>query len=186
MVPAASQETKYMERESPTSGLGPDELHRLLQICSQAEPPREQIGSDQKKAELLQDFLAESLPVKAPKSNLSEQLTTLCKISGIASEESVRDLLTYPKTDVRLLRMIRDYFKKKSKCAEPEAEHVATTIYYAAIAYALVVHNLKITKFSLGDLHDAFYLLANTEWIPPFLSSLFGKACDYCQGNSEV
>jgi hypothetical protein len=134
----------------------------------------------------LQDFLAESLSVKAPKGNLSEQLTTLCKISGITSEESVRDLLTYPKTDVRLLRMIRNYFKKKSKCADPEAEHVSITIYYATIAYALVVHNLKITKFSLRDLHDAFSLLANSEWIPPFLSSLFGKACDYCQDNSEV
>lgn len=186
MLPVESQKAKYMGKESPTSGLGPDELHRLLQICSEAKPAGEQIGSDQRKAELLQDFLAESLPVEAPKSNLSEQLTTLCKISGIASEESVRDMLTYPKTDVRLLRMIRDYFKKKSKCADPEAEHAATTIYYAAIAYALVVHNLKITKFSLRDLHNAFSLLVNTEWIPPVLSSLFGKACDYCQSSPEV
>ena len=175
-----------MEKESPTSGLGPDKLHHLLRICSEADSAGERIGSDQRKAELLQDFLAEGLPVEAPKRNLSEQLTTLCKISGIASEESVRDLLTNPKTDVRLLRMIRDYFKKKSKCADAETEQVATTIYYAAIAYALVVHKLKITRFSFRDLHNSFSLLANTEWISPVLSDLFEKACDYCQSRTRV
>ena len=175
-----------MGKESPTSGLGPDKLHRLLRICSEVDSPGEQISSDQRKAELLQDILAESLPVEFPKSNLSEQLTTLCKISGIASEESIRDLLTCPKTDVRLLRMIRDNYKKKSKCADPEVEQVATTIYYAAIAYALVVHNIKITKFSLKNLQNAFSLLINTKWIPPVLSSIFVKACDYCQSNSDI
>jgi len=175
-----------MEKESTTSGLGPDKLHHLLRICSEADSAEEQVDSDQKKAELLQDFLAGTLPVEAPKRNLSEQLTTLCKISGIASEESVRNLLTNPKTDVRLLRMIRDYFKKKSKCADPEVEQVATTIYYASIAYALVVHNMKITKFSLKDLQNAFSLLVNTKWIPPVLSSIFVKACDYCHSNSDI
>ena len=184
-MPTESQEVKYMGKESPTSGLGPDKLHRLLQICSEAEPAGEQIESDQRKTELLQDFLAESLPFEAPKSSLSEQLTTLCNIFGITSEESIGDLLTHPKTDVRLLRMIKDYFKK-SKCADPEARHAATTIYYAAIAYALVVHNLKITTFSLKDLHNSFSFLANTEWIPPILSSLFGRARDYCQSNTEI
>ena len=174
-----------MEKELPTSGLGPDKLHRLLRICSEADSSGEKISSDQKKAELLQDFLAENLRFESPKSNLTEQLTTLCKISGIASEGSVRDLLTNPETDVRLLRMIRDDYKKKSKCADPDVERAAVVVYYAAIAYALVVHNMKITKFSLKDLCNAFSLLINTEWIPPFLSSLFGKAREYCQNSSE-
>ena len=76
-------------------------------------------------------------------------------------------------------------YKKKSKCADPDVERAAVVVYYAAIAYALVVHNIKITKFSLKDLCNAFSLLSNTEWIPPFLSSLFGKAREYCQNSSE-
>lgn len=171
-----------MAEESPTSGLGPDELHDLLRICSEAGAAEEQTDSDQRKAELLQDLLAETLPVEAFTGNLSKQLTTLCHIFGIGSEESVRDLLSNPKTDVNLLRVIRDYFKKKSKSANSEAERdVVNTIYYAAIAYALVVHNLKITKFSYKDLHKAFTLFANVQWIPPVLSGLFGKACEYCR-----
>ena len=175
-----------MKKEPPTSGLGPDKLHRLLQICSQSDPAEEQIDADQRKAELLQDFLAEALPVEVSTSHMSEELTTLCQISGIASEESVGNMLRHSKTDVDLLRRIRDRFKKRTKNTDLETEQAAATIYYAAIAYALVVHDAKITKFSYKDLLDAFARLANTQWIPPTLSGLFEKACEYCRSKLEA
>ena len=175
-----------MKKELPTSGLGPDKLHHLLQICSQSDPAEEQIDADQRKAELLQDFLAEALPVELPPGHLSEELTALCQISGIASQESVGDMLRNSKTDVNLLRRIRDHFKKISKRTDLETKYTATAIYYAAIAYALVVHNSKITKFSYKDLLNAFSLLADTKWIPPVLSGLFEKACEYCRSKSEA
>jgi len=180
-----SQKVKCMEEEDRTWMLGPDKLHHLLRICSEADQAGEQIDSDQRRSELLQDLLAENLPVEAIKSDLSEQLTTLCKMSGVASEESVRDLLTNAKTDVRILRIVRDYFKKKSRCVDPEAKQVATTVYFAAIAYALVVHDLKITKFPYMNLFNAFSLLVDTKWIPPELSRLFGEACEYCRVKTE-
>jgi len=172
--------------QPPTSGFGPDKLHHLLRICSQADPAEGKTDSNQRKAELLQDMLAETLPVETLVNNLPEELTTLCQISGIASEESVRDLLTKPKTDVGQLRIMRDYFKKKSKCARSEAEQAATTVYYAALAYALVVHGLKITKFSYEDLHRAFSRLANTDWVPSAVSGLFRRACEYCRGKLQM
>jgi len=175
-----------MKNEPPTSGLGPDKLHHLLRICSESDPAEEQIDADQRKAELLQDFLAEALPVELPSGHLSEELTTLCQISGIASDESVGDMLRNPKTDVNLLRRIRDCFKKRTKNTDLETEQAATTIYYAAIAYALIVHNLKITKYSYKNLLDAFSLLVDTKWIPPALSGLFEKACEYCRSKSEA
>jgi len=122
-----------MEIESTTSGLEPDKLHYLLRICSEPDPTEEQVDSDQKKAELLQDLLAGILSVESQADHLSEKLATLCKISGIASENSVRDLLLNPRTNVRELKTIRDYFKKKSRCTDTDVEHTATAIYYAAI-----------------------------------------------------
>ena len=176
-----------MTEKSPTSGLGPDELHDLLRICSEAGVAKEHVDSDQRKAELLQDKLAETLPVEAFARHVSKQLTNLCHIFGISSEESVRDLLSNPRTDVNLIRLIRDYFKKNSKCAKSEAERdVVNTIYYAAIAYALAVHNVKITKFSYKDLHKAFNIFINVEWIPPVLSDLFGKAREYCRNKVQT
>ena len=175
-----------MKEEPTASGLGPDKLHRLLQICSQSDPAEEQIDADHRKAELLQDYLAEALPVEVPTSHMSEQLTTLCQISGIASEESIGNMLRHSKTDVNLLRRIRDRFKQRTKNADLETEQAATTIYYAAIAYALVMQNSKITKFSYKDLLDAFFRLADTKWIPPALSGLFEKACEYCRSKLEA
>ncbi len=174
-----------MSEESPTSGIGPDKLRNLLQICAEAGSASDEVDSDKTKAELLQDLLSQSVPVEALLGNLSEHLTTLCRISGIESERSVRDLLTCRETDVRLLKIIRDHFKRKSKCTNPDLRKVATAVYYAAIAYALVMHDLKITKFSNKDLSEAFSRLSDAEWIPRVLADLFGEASIYCQHRSS-
>ncbi|UCH58460.1 MAG: hypothetical protein JSV61_09575 [Anaerolineales bacterium] len=173
-----------MTEESQTSGLGPNKLHDLLRICSEASTEEEQTDSDQRKAELLQDMLAETLPVEAFTGSLSKQMTTLCQAFGISSEESVGNLLSNPKTDVNLIRAIKDYFKKKSTKSQDEHD-VVNLIYYSAIACALVNHNLKITKYSHHDLHKAFTIFTNVQWIPPVLSGLFGRACEYCQNKAK-
>ena len=175
------KETKYMGKESPTSGLGPDKLHHLFQICSEAGPPEEQKDSDQEKLELLQDFLAETLPVEVPRGNLTEQLTTLCQISGISSGESVNNLLSNPKTDTSLLRKIKDHFKKQSRASKSESEHeVANTVYYTAIASALVFHGTRLTSFSYKSLLESFDRLAQENWISKDIVQLFVKAQKLC------
>lgn len=175
-----------MDKESTTSGLDPDKLQYLLRFCSEPDQVEELVDSDQKKAELLQDLLAETLSIESPIGNMSEQLVTLCKISGITSENTVRDFLLNPRTNLRELKTIRDYFKKTSRCTDTNVEHTATAIYYAAIAHALIIHDLKITKFSYKDLLKAYSLLVETKWIPPDLSDLFRKACEYCRNKSEA
>ena len=173
-----------MDKEPTTSGLDPDKLQYLLRFCSEPDQAKGLVDSDQRKAELLQDLLAGTLPIESPIDNMSEQFITLCKISGINSENTVRDLLLDPRTNLRELKTIRDYFKKKSKSADSDTEQTATAIYYAAIAQALIVHDLKITKFSYKDLLKAYSLLIETKWIPPDLSDLYRKACEYCQDKS--
>jgi hypothetical protein len=173
-----------MAEESVTSGLGPNKLHDLLRIFSEVSAEEKQTDSDQRKAELLQDMLAETLPFEALTGRLSKHLTTLCQVFGISSEESVGDLLSNPKTDVNLIKAIKDYFKKKSTSSKDEHD-VVNTIYYAAIAYALVIHNLKITKYSYRDLHKAFTIYTNVKWIQPVLFGLFGRACEYCQNKAK-
>ena len=173
-----------MKEESPTSGLGPNKLHDLLRICSEAGTEKEHTDSDQRKAELLQDMLAETLPVEAFIGSLSKQLTTLCKAFGLSSEESVGNLLSNPETNVYLIMAIKDYFKKKSTSSKDEHD-VVNLIYYAAIAFALVNHNLKITKYSHNDLYKAFTIFANVQWIPPVLTGLFGRGCEYCQNKAK-
>ena len=173
-----------MTEESLTSGLGPDKLHDLLRICSEVGPEEQKTDSDQRRAELLQDMLAESLPVEAFAGRLSKHLVSLCQVFGISSEESFKDLLSNPNTDVNLIKAIKDYFKKKTTSSQDEHD-VVNVIYYAAIAYALVIHDSKITKYSYNDLHKSFTIYTKVGWIQPVLSRLFVRACEYCKNKDK-
>jgi hypothetical protein len=175
-----------MTDQSLTSGLDPEKLRDLLRICTGKKEEQQPTDSDRKKAELLQDMLAETLPVDAFTGQLSKHLTTLCQTFGISSQQSVRDLLSNPKTDVNLIIVIKDYFKKKPISNKSKDEHdVINTIYYAAITYALVIHNMKITKYSYKELHKAFKIYKNVKWIPRFISDLFTNAYEYCRNKDK-
>ena len=170
-----------MGKESATSGLEADKLHELLRICSEAPSPEEQTDSDQEKAELLHDLLAETFSVESPQGNLSDQLTTLCQMSGISYGESVKNIISNPKTDTSLLRKIKDHFKKQSRASKSKAEHeVANTVYYAVIASAFVFHDISITSFSYKSLLKSFERLAQENWISNDIVQLFVKAQKIC------
>ena len=71
--------------------------------------------------------------------------------------ESIRNLLVNPTTDIQLINKIKEHGKILSQKAQVDIEHdTANAIYYAAIAHALVCHNLKITKFSYEELEKSF------------------------------
>jgi len=91
-------------------------------------------------------------------------------------------LLQDPKTDTAVIRMVKDYGRTLSTRAKSEAEHqAANTVYYAAIAHALVFHKLKITNFSYGDLQSSFSRLSQEKWITKGLVDLFAKASEHCK-----
>lgn len=82
--------------------------------------------------------------------------------------------------------MTKDYGRRLSANAESEAEdHTAITIYYAAIAHALIYHDLKIAKYSYTDLKKSFFQLSRQNWIPENLCDLFRKASEYCKARIE-
>jgi hypothetical protein len=145
----------------------------------------------QKKTELLQDRLSETLLTGSLKdSPLSKELTHLCHISGISAGESIRNLLTNPGTDIELIEKIKDHGKSLSQSTKADVEHdIANAIYYAAIAHALIYHNIKITKFSYEELEKALALFAQTDWVSTDLLNLFNSAAQYCRNqlnkNSE-
>ncbi len=96
--------------------------------------------------------------------------------------KAIGKTLQDPEGDVTILRKVKDHGKKLSDNAEAKAEyHVANTIYYAAIASALVFHNKRITKFSYKDLRKYFRHLDKEKWIPEALRALFSRAAEYCQ-----
>ena len=77
--------------------------------------------------------------------------------------------------------MTKDYGRKLSAGTKSDAEHhTANTIYYVAIAHALVYHDLKITQYSYKDLQQSLSQLSEEDWIPQSLRDFFTKAFEYC------
>ena len=88
-------------------------------------------------------------------------------------------------TDVAALRILKDYAKelvRRSRSEEPKA--VATAVYFAAIAAAMVFHNEKITGHSHEELGRFLSSLLKKPWLPADLKCLLEKAEEACRSQS--
>ena len=170
-----------MHKESTTFGLSSKQLARLLNIGSDSRPSADGADEGQKKADLLHDWLAATLPLDAALENsLPAILRRLCQGLRPLAEKPFGELLTDPNTDIVAIRKIKGFGKKMVGAANSEAEHdVAAVVYYAAIASALLFHNQRITKFSHDSLESSFSALAEHTWLTPDLADLFKKCIQY-------
>jgi len=172
-----------VDKKTTTFGLSPEKLARFLSIGSELSESEKQLDQDQKKADLLRDKLAEALPLdQSALKSLPASLVHLCENLGVFSSEPIGNLLRNPKSEISVIKMIKDYSKDLSKSAKSEAEHdTAITIYYAAIANALIFRGLRITKFSFESLNSSFCSLSDKPWVATKLGSLFKQASEVCQ-----
>lgn len=176
-----------MDKESTVFGLSPEQLARLLKIGSDTSQADSKVDQEQKKVELLHDWLAARLPLEtALVESLPKILRRLRQELRPLEGKSFGDLLKEPNTDIAAIEKIKEYSKKMVASAKSEAEHdAAAAIYYAAIASALVYHNKTITKFSYKNLRDSFSALSGQAWLNPDLAALFEEARKLCQEKTE-
>lgn len=166
-----------MDKQPTTFGLSPTQLARLLKIGSDRRSTGEEVDEEQKKAELLHNWLAATLPLDAVLvKSLPTILRRLCQELRPLAGKPFGALLTDPSTDIAAIRKIKDFSKKMVRSVKSEAEHdVAATVYYAAIASAFVFHDQRITKFSYESLKNSFSALKEHTWLTPDLAGLFKK-----------
>lgn len=171
-----------MNEERTSFGLSPKKVARILRIgsdCRETEPASDW---ERNTAELLRDNLAESFPSARPFGLPVPWLSVLpCLPVVLLPRETIGDLLQEPKTPTSLLKRLKQHGKDLFSNAEREPERdVGLTIYYAAIANALVFHGVLITRFDYAGLRRSFATLADKEWMFPELRVLFGKARSCC------
>lgn len=173
-------------KKTTTFGLEVSKLAKILNACSEDQSNGTDIPEDQKKAELLQDRLSETLMSGSLKnSHLRKELNHLCSMAGIAHSEPIRNILTNSNSDIELIEKIKRHGKRLSQTTSSEIEHeTANVIYYAAIASALVVHEKKITQF-YENMEKAFSVFIETGWISNDLKELFEKAIVYCHKKDD-
>ena len=92
------------------------------------------------------------------------------------------DVLLDKAVELAVTKTLKDYARKLGHAGMPETTERATkTIYYAAIASALVFHQTKITQLSYEALDQGFALFEAKPWVIPEFKELFSRARDICQ-----
>lgn len=178
-----------MKDEPTTFGLSHEKLARLWEIGDDTPTAQDGPTKEQKRAELLRDRLAEPLPLEPTvartlPATLSYVLDEFTPFVGC----SVEALLFDPDSDPSVIWQIKEQYRQKAESCPSELERqVATVIYYAAIASALLFHEEtlfrvnRITLFSYRELEEHFSQLLDIDWLTQDLAHLFKRACAICQ-----
>ena len=138
-------------------------------------------------AEMLHNQLVTSV---SRNSSLLDALLVIIGKMGYGMEslagKSLNNLLFRSDTDIALLKAVKTYSKKLSTTVDAGAEHVVgVTLYYAAIASAIVNHSRKISSSSYKTLERSFIDLVDEDWLTTELKELFSKARDICRQKRE-
>jgi len=169
-----------MNKES-TSGLNPVKLARLFGITLHSEGSKDRENSIENMAELIQAHLAGALPLDT--AIIDELPVLIGRLQRDLSHHAGRtlgDVLTDSESDLEIIKKVRRYAKRM---AARNRHAVAITIYFAAIANALVFHQVKITTHSYESLETSFGNLVNKPWMPARLVRVFAKARKVCRRN---
>jgi len=164
-------------REAPTDGLA-----GLLGIGLEADRDGE-ASVDERKEARLRAALAETLPSGQA---LVRGLPGLSGQLPMSDCGSIGQLLLDPETPLPTLQEVKDHGKRLSRAPGSAVDRAAaTTIYFAAIASAMLFHDRKITGFAHARLSDHFGTLAEKRWMAPRLARHFAAARDLCCRKAE-
>ena len=167
-------------------GLGPKKLANLLGITLDSDKEDRPDSNKETIAQMLEARLAN--PLLADTTVLQDvPLMTGRRKDDVGQYSGVPlgNVLTASESDFATIKEIRRYAKKMTRAKGSEAEHVAVTIYFAAIANALLFHEAKITSYSYESLEISFNKLIEKSWMPRRLRELFVEAAEVCRNKSQ-
>lgn len=164
-----------MKHES-TSGSPPKALSHLLAMGIIRKRHEPNLGQSPDQGAFLAELLARPLPLGSGAADSVEAvLQRPCpELSGVENRPVGR-LLTDPQTNAAALKAIKEYAKRRA--ASRASEHDSyLTVYYAAMAAALVFQGQRVTRLSRERLNEGLDWLIAMPWVPAELKELFRKA----------
>jgi len=152
------------------------DIARLLVIGR--DDPEKDAAPDEASAHLLRDLLARRVSLDVNRADsFPSVLGRPCDDVAGHADRTLADVLFDPQADLAALTALKDYGKNLVRGAWSDAERAAaTTLYYGAIAAALVVHRQRITQHSVEKLDDGLAELDAKPWMPAEFVELFRKA----------
>ena len=104
------------------------------------------------------------------------KLKRLAEAEGLLLR-SFGDLLDHAHPPIELLRMTKDFAKAcRQSPTSPLPREIATVLYYAAIAVALLRCGHRITKLSNADLRQGMESMLGHDWLDARMRALFEAA----------
>jgi len=176
-----------MEESPEKLDLDVEQSTNLLRLCLHADHQRTDGKEEKNKAIVLLEVLASKLPVNpALLESLPPVLRALSEELQSVSGLPLGDLLQDSGTKIAVIRRIKDFAKELGNSAKDKIERdVALTVYFAAIAAALVFHEARISQYDYRHLEQSFEALGQHDWIPRSLATLYEKARKYCTAKCE-
>ena len=171
-----------MNAKKTTFGTDPQRMADMLDQGIGADDG--DLTPDEAREDLLSKRLRGSLPLTQTQANdlavIAGELRERLPLQGRALGEVILD----EETELEVLVEIKEYGKALSTATESDIERdVGLTIYYAAIASAMLFRRKTITSYSFGALADAFGTLVDKHkrWMNPKLDRHFRKARRACR-----
>lgn len=176
-----------MDSKDTTSALSGDRLARLLKLGVEGADTGQGMPMNPLPEEVLDELLSKEVSLEAEVGySLPSVLGRSCSEMRPCVGRTLGEVLMDPETDVVALRTLKDYGKKLVGASGSKAEQAgATTVYYAAIAGALVCHGQRITRYSYRELDENLAKLEGKAWLPHELKSLFQRAQEMCRQRME-
>ena len=166
-----------------TFGLKLGQLADLFAVAVKNQETPEAESAEENPAQMLRDELAEVMPGSSLLFPAVSEITT-SRQSDVALlvGQSLQQLFFGSDSSIGQLQLIKDVSKRLTGTLTSGAQRaVANTIYHAAIARCLTLHNKKITKHSYEKLDESFALLIEKDWMAAELVELFSDARHVCQ-----
>jgi hypothetical protein len=149
-------------------------LAALIATTWEGSPPETSI----KLAGLLTGELSRPLSEALRPWNQTEMVSALELVQGKElAVPSLADVIFEPCTPIECLRVVKDGFKRwRVQSPDPHGAAVASALYYASVAAALVNHGIRISELSSESLKQAFDWMLDQAWIDPRCRELACKA----------
>jgi hypothetical protein len=169
-----------MNVKKTTFGADPQRMADMLAMTTGSDI--DELTPDEAREELLSKRLAGSLPPTEEQANdlavFVGEFREKLPLQGRALSEVILD----EDTGLEIFGEIKEYGKSLSTATDSEADReVGLTIYYAAIASAILFHKQRITTHSFGALANALGALVEKRWMNPKLARHFAKARKTCR-----
>ena len=170
-----------INEETTTFGLSSEKLVKLLSIGTDVVPTVRM--DDSLRAQQLEMILGGKLPIEPSLlESVPEFVRQMDDVAGFLAGNGIGQMLIDAQTDIYLIRRIKEYGQKQSASDdEPCRRDAAIVIYYAAIANALLYHDVRITSSSHEDIDKSLTLLLKKTWLDPDIAELFKKVRRLCR-----